>query len=128
MKDNKVLILDDVSVRYRKRDSRATADIFRRLMGKEKRNNEFWALKNVSFSLEKGDMLGVIGKNGAGKSTMMKAISGTLCPASGTIEKEGKLCALLELGAGFDQDMTVKENVYLRGALLGYSKEFIDGK
>ena len=128
MKDNKVLILDNVSVRYRRRDSRATADIFRRLLGKQARNNEFWALKNISFSLEKGDMLGVIGKNGAGKSTMMKAISGTLCPASGTIEKEGKLCALLELGAGFDQDMTVKENVYLRGALLGYSKEFIDGK
>lgn len=128
MKDNKVLILDNVSVRYRKRDSRTTADIFRRLIGKQKRNNEFWALKNISFSLEKGDMLGVVGKNGAGKSTMMKAISGTLCPASGTIEKEGKLCALLELGAGFDQDMTVKENVYLRGALLGYSKEFIDGK
>ena len=128
MKDNKVLILDNVSVRYRKRDSRSTADIFKRLTGKQKRNNEFWALKNVSFSLEKGDMLGVIGRNGAGKSTMMKAISGTLCPASGTIEKEGKLCALLELGAGFDQDMTVKENVYLRGALLGYSKEFIDSK
>ena len=128
MKDNKALILDNVSVRYRKRDSRTTADIFRRLTGKQKRNNEFWALKNVSFSLEKGDMLGVIGKNGAGKSTMMKVISGTLCPASGTIEKEGKLCALLELATGFDQDMTVKENVYLRGALLGYSKDFIDSK
>lgn len=128
MKDNKVLILDNVSVRYRKRDSRTTADIFRQLLGKQKRNNAFWALKNISFSLEKGDMLGVIGKNGAGKSTLMKAISGTLCPASGTIEKEGQLCALLELGTGFDQDMTVKENIYLRGALLGYSKEFINSK
>ena len=128
MEDNKVLVLDNVSVRYRIRDSRSTADIFRRLLKKMPRNNEFWALKNISFSLDKGDMLGVIGKNGAGKSTMMKAISGTLLPASGTIEKEGKLCALLELGAGFDQEMTVKENVYLRGALLGYSKEFIDSK
>ncbi len=128
MKDNKVLILDNVSVRYRKRDSRTTADIIRQLLGKQKRNNAFWALKNISFSLEKGDMLGVIGKNGAGKSTLMKAISGTLCPASGTIEKEGQLCALLELGTGFDQDMTVKENIYLRGALLGYSKEFINSK
>lgn len=128
MEDNKILILNNVSVRYRKSDSRSTADIIRRIIKKEKRSNAFWALRNISFSLDKGDMLGVIGKNGAGKSTMMKAISGTLAPASGTIKKEGTLCALLELGTGFDRDMTVKENVYLRGALLGYSKEFIDSK
>ncbi len=128
MENNKVLILDDLSVRYRKSDSRSTADIIKRLFNKDKRSNEFWALRNISFSLEKGEMLGVIGKNGAGKSTMMKAISGTLTPASGSVTKEGKLCALLELGAGFDRDMTVKENVYLRGALMGYSKEFIDSK
>ena len=114
MEDNKVLVLDDVSVRYRKQDSRSTSDIFKRILGKSPRNNEFWALKNISFSLEKGDMLGVIGKNGAGKSTMMKAISGTLTPASGTITKEGRICALLELGTGFDREMTVRENVYLR--------------
>ncbi len=128
MEDNKVLILDNVSVRYRKSNSRATADIVKRIFKKSSRSNEFWALRNVSFSLEKGDMLGVVGKNGAGKSTMMKAISGTLSPASGSIKKEGKICALLELGAGFDREMTVKENVYLRGALMGYSKEFIDSK
>ena len=78
MDGNKILVLDDVSVRYRKQDSRSTSDIVKRILGKSPRNNEFWALKNVSFSLERGDMLGVIGKNGAGKSTMMKAISGTL--------------------------------------------------
>lgn len=128
MEDNKVLILDDVSVRYRKHDSRTAADIIKRIVGVSEKNNEFWALKHISFSLEKGDMLGVVGKNGAGKSTLMKAISGTLAPAAGTIEKEGKLNALLELGAGFDKEMTVKENVYLRGALLGYSREFIDSK
>lgn len=128
MEDNKVLVLDNVSVRYRKQDSRSTSDIFKRILGKSPRNNEFWALKNISFSLEKGDMLGVIGKNGAGKSTMMKAISGTLTPASGTITKEGRICALLELGTGFDREMTVRENVYLRGAFMGYSKEFIDSK
>lgn len=128
MDGNKILVLDDVSVRYRKQDSRSTSDIVKRILGKSPRNNEFWALKNVSFSLERGDMLGVIGKNGAGKSTMMKAISGTLTPASGTIEKTGKICALLELGTGFDREMTVKENVYLRGAFMGYSKEFIDSK
>ncbi len=128
MDGNKVLVLDDVSVRYRKQDSRSTADIVRRLLGKSPRSNEFWALKNISFSLEKGEMLGVIGKNGAGKSTMMKAISGTLTPASGTIEKTGRICALLELGTGFDREMTVKENVYLRGAFMGYDREFIDSK
>ena len=128
MDGNKVLVLDDVSVRYRKQDSRSTADIVRRILGKSPRSNGFWALRNVSFSLEKGDMLGVVGKNGAGKSTMMKAISGTLTPASGAIEKTGKICALLELGTGFDRDMTVKENVYLRGAFMGYDREFIDSK
>ncbi len=128
MDENKVLVLDDVSVRYRKQDSRSTSDIVKRILGKSPRSNEFWALKNVSFSLEKGDMLGVVGKNGAGKSTMMKAISGTLTPASGTIEKKGRICALLELGTGFDREMTVRENVYLRGAFMGYSREFIDSK
>ncbi len=128
MKDNQSVVLNNVSVRYRKRDSRVTSDIIKRLLGKAPQSNEFWALKNISFTLEKGDMLGVIGRNGAGKSTLMKAISGTLSPASGTIEKEGKLCALLELGTGFDSEMTVKENIYLRGSLLGYPKEFIDSK
>ena len=128
MDGNKILVLDNVSVRYRRQDSRSTSDIVKRILGKAPRNNEFWALKNISFALEKGDMLGVVGKNGAGKSTMMKAISGTLTPASGTIEKTGKICALLELGTGFDREMTVKENVYLRGAFMGYDKEFIDSK
>lgn len=128
MDSNKALILDGVSVRYRKSDSRSAASIIKRLFKREERSNTFWALKRISFELEKGDMLGVIGKNGAGKSTLMKAISGTLAPAAGEIHKNGTLCALLELSAGFDKEMTVKENVYLRGALLGYSKEFIDSK
>ncbi len=128
MDNNKALILDGVSVRYRKADSRSAASIIKRLFGREKKSSTFWALKRVSFELEKGDMLGVIGKNGAGKSTLMKAISGTLAPAAGDIKRNGKLCALLELSAGFDKEMTVKENVYLRAALLGYSHEFIDSK
>lgn len=128
MKENEVLRLENVSVRYRKSGSRSTADILKGLIGKNKQTKGFWALRNVSFTLERGDMLGVIGKNGAGKSTMMKAISGTLTPVTGKVERKGQLCALLELGAGFDKEMTVKENVYLRGALLGYSKEYIDSK
>lgn len=128
MENNTSLIVDNISVRYRKQDSRSTADIIKRIFKKSAPKNEFWALRNISFTLEKGDMLGVIGRNGAGKSTMMKAISGTLMPASGEIKREGKLCALLELATGFDREMTVKENIYLRGAFLGYSKEFIDSK
>lgn len=127
MEDNKVLVLDNVSVRYRKSGGGSkAAEFIKGIFHKGEKG--FWALRNVSFTLERGEMLGVIGRNGAGKSTLMKAISGTITPVTGTIEREGKLCALLELGAGFDKEMTVKENVYLRGALLGYSKEYIDEK
>ena len=88
--------------------------------------NHFWANRNISFSLEKGDMLGIIGKNGAGKSTLLKAVSGVLKPSEGTIRVRGNIAALLELTAGFDGELTVRENTYLRGALLGYTKAFMD--
>ncbi len=89
---------------------------------------EFYADKNITFSLEQGDMLGIIGSNGAGKSTLLKAISGILIPTGGTIRTHGKIAALLELASGFDADMTVRENTYLRGAMLGYTKKFLDEK
>ena len=85
----------------------------------------FWAVKNVSFNVEKGSLLGIIGGNGAGKSTLLKAITGIMQPTKGQIKINGKISALLELGAGFDSNLTVKENVFLRGALLGYKKEYI---
>lgn len=87
---------------------------------------EFWANRNVSFSLEKGDMLGIIGSNGAGKSTLLKAISGIMEPTHGSVRREGSVAALLELGSGFDGDLTVRENTYLRGAMLGYTRKFMD--
>ena len=86
----------------------------------------FWANKDISFSLEKGDMLGIIGKNGAGKSTLLKAVSGVLVPTEGQIRTKGSIAALLELTAGFDGSLTVKENTYLRGALLGYTRKYMD--
>ena len=89
---------------------------------------EFWADKDVTFKLEKGDMLGIIGSNGAGKSTLLKAITGIMIPTYGTLETNGTIAALLELGSGFDGDMTVRENTYLRGALLGYTRDFLDSK
>lgn len=82
----------------------------------------FNAVENVSFSLNKGDFLGIVGRNGAGKSTLLKAVSGVIEPAEGSISIDGNVSALLELGAGFDSEMTVKENTLLRGALMGYSK------
>ena len=87
---------------------------------------EFWADWDVTFELEKGDMLGIVGTNGAGKSTLLKAISGILVPTRGKIQTNGTVAALLELTSGFDGDLTVRENTYLRGALLGYTRAFMD--
>jgi ABC-2 type transport system ATP-binding protein len=88
--------------------------------------NEFWADKNITFSLNKGDMLGIIGTNGAGKSTLLKAVSGIMEPTEGYVAREGNIAALLELASGFDGDLTVRENAYLRGAMLGYTRQFMD--
>lgn len=87
---------------------------------------EFWADRDVTFTLEKGDMLGIIGSNGAGKSTLLKAISGIMEPTEGYVRRHGSIAALLELASGFDGDLTVKENAYLRGAMLGYTRRFMD--
>lgn len=87
---------------------------------------EFWADKDITFSLESGDMLGIIGTNGAGKSTLLKAISGIMRPTKGELAVRGTVAALLELASGFDKDLTVRENTYLRGALLGYTRAFMN--
>lgn len=99
--------------------------VLRRLQGKYT-VNEFWADRDVTFSLEKGDMMGIIGTNGAGKSTLLKAISGIMIPTEGKVRTRGTIAALLELTSGFDGDLTVRENTYLRGALLGYTRKFMD--
>lgn len=87
---------------------------------------EFWAVNHVSFEIERGDMLGIIGSNGAGKSTLLKAIAGIMEPTEGHVTRRGKVVALLELASGFDGDLSVRENAYLRGAMLGYTRKFMD--
>ena len=101
--------------------------VVRRLQGKYQ-VKEFWADKNVTFALERGDMLGIIGTNGAGKSTLLKAVSGIMVPTKGNMEINGSVAALLELASGFDGELTVQENTYLRGAMLGYTRKFMNEK
>ena len=103
-------------------------EIFTTAISGKLKYNEFLALDDVSFNLEKGKTLGLIGKNGAGKSTTLKLISGILKPTSGTIVTKGNIVPMLELGAGFDLELTGKENIYLNGAILGYSKEYLESK
>ena len=95
---------------------------------KKKKTEYFWALKNVTFSVNKGDVVGLIGSNGAGKSTLLKVVSGVMKPTSGKVEVDGVISPMIELGAGFDQNLTARENIYLNGAILGYSKKFLDSK
>lgn len=123
-----MLEVHDVSIRYMTGDFKEIGlkEYFMRKLTKNYKVIEFWADKNVSFTLEKGDMLGIIGTNGAGKSTLLKAVSGIMEPTHGWIKREGTIAALLELGSGFDGDLTVRENTYLRGAMLGYTRKFMD--
>ena len=96
---------------------------------KEKKvKKDFWALKNVDFEVNKGEVIGFVGSNGAGKSTLLKIVAGVMKPTKGVVEKYGNVCPMIELGAGFDMDLTARENIYLNGAILGYSKEFIKDK
>mgnify|MGYP002645831578 FL=1 len=123
-----ILKVENVSIKYITGDFKSIGlkeYVVRRLKGNYT-VKEFWANRNISFNLEEGDMLGIIGTNGAGKSTLLKAVSGIMRPSEGKIVRHGTIAALLELGSGFDGDLTVKENAYLRGAMLGYTRKFMD--
>lgn len=123
-----MLELQKVSIRYITGDFKdiGLKEYFLRRIKRNYHVKEFWADKDITFSLEQGDMLGIIGTNGAGKSTLLKAISGIMEPTKGTVKRNGSVAALLELSSGFDGDLTVKENAYLRGAMLGYTRKFMD--
>lgn len=123
-----ILEAKNVSIRYITGDFKDIGlkeYVLRRIKGNY-HTTEFWADKDINFTLERGDMLGIIGSNGAGKSTLLKAISGIMVPTYGEIYREGTIAALLELASGFDGELTVRENAYLRGAMLGYTRKFMD--
>lgn len=120
--------LHDVSVSYIVGDFSTVGlkdVIIQKLQGKQLAK-EFVAVKNVSFALEEGELLGIVGANGAGKSTLLKVISGIMRPTTGAMAVRGNIASLLELGTGFDGDLTVRENTFLRGAMLGYTREFMN--
>ena len=125
-----ILEVHNVSIRYMTGDFKDIG-LKEYVMRKIKRRyyiNEFWADRDISFTLDRGEMLGIIGTNGAGKSTLLKAISGIMEPTGGYVRREGNIAALLELASGFDGDLTVRENAYLRGAMLGYTRKFMEEK
>jgi len=126
--NNKTVVLENVSVRYIVGDFKniGLKEYVVRKLTRNYHVKEFWAVDGVSFSLEKGDMLGIIGSNGAGKSTLLKVIAQIMNPTKGKVIVNGNVAALLELASGFDGDLTVRENTYLRGAMLGYTRKFMD--
>ncbi len=126
----KALIVDNVSMKFNLNSEKVNdfKEFLIKLMKKELHYDEFWALKNVSFSVDKGDRVGILGLNGSGKSTLLKTIAGVYKPTEGTITKNGKVVPMLELGAGFDPQYTGRENIFLYGTVLGYSKQYLESK
>lgn len=126
--ENIILKADHVSIRYITGDFKDIGlkeFVLRKIKGNY-HVKEFWADKDICFELQSGDMLGIIGSNGAGKSTLLKAITGIMEPTQGRVIRNGTIAALLELASGFDGNLTVKENTYLRGAMLGYTRKFMN--
>ena len=125
-----IIRANDISMRYLMTYDRIQSIkeyIVQMLRGKIK-YEEFWALKNVSFEVERGEVVGIIGHNGAGKSTLLKVISGILKHTGGELEVHGNVVPMLELGSGFDHDLTGRENIFLNGSILGYSEKYLKEK
>lgn len=120
--------VEDVSMMFNMNKERIDSikEYVIRLLKRELMFEEFWALKNISFELERGDSLGIVGLNGSGKSTLLKLVAGVLKPTRGSVVTGGGIAPLIELGAGFDDDLSAEENIYLNGAILGYSKKYME--
>lgn len=128
--DDYIIKLNDVRVRFNKANMKIDnlKEYFVRLIKRELMFQEFIALDNINLNIKRGESWGFIGTNGAGKSTLLKVISRILKPAAGSVDVEGSVAALIELGAGIDPNLSARENIYLNGLLLGYSRAFIDEK
>lgn len=122
-----MIAVNDVTMRFRKEEdfSGSLKETVTKLFSGRLKFSDFVALKDVSFNVYKGEVVGIIGRNGAGKSTILKIISGIMKPTKGTVRRFGNIVPMLELGSGFDYDLSGKENIFLNGAILGYEKEFL---
>ncbi len=127
---NSIIDVSNVTMRFRMNVDKVLSfkEFAIRALKKELHYEDFVALNDVSFSVNKGETLGLIGRNGAGKSTMLKVISGILQPSEGSVNVKGSIVPMLELGSGFDMELSGRENIFLNGAILGYSKEFLEAK
>ena len=124
----KTIVVDNVSMRFNLASERVDSLkdlLIKKIKFQSCSFDEFWALNNISFSVDKGESCALIGANGSGKSTMLKIISGILTPTKGSVEVNGSIAPLIELGAGFDYELTGRENIFLNGAILGYSKKLM---
>ena len=125
-----IIKVNDVSMRFRltKDKIQSLKEYVLAIMKRELQYEDFWVFKNVSFEVNRGEVVGIIGRNGAGKSTLLKIIAGVLKPTTGSVELEGNVVPMLELGSGFDPEVSGRENIYLHGSILGYSEEFLNQK
>lgn len=128
--DEAVIVFDHVDMIFNIASEQLNnlKEYFIKLVRRELFFEEFKALKDVSFTIHRGEVYGVVGSNGSGKSTLLKLVAGVLEPSNGSVTVNGTIAPIIELGAGFDFELTARENVYLNGALLGYSKKFINEK
>ncbi len=124
------IVVDNISMMFNLHQEKVDnlKEYFIKLITRKLRFNEFWALNDISFTVEKGDRVGILGFNGAGKSTLLKVIAGVLKPTKGTVKVNGIVAPMLELGAGFDMNYSGRENIFLYGATMGYSRKFIEEK
>ena len=131
IENNKIMLdIQNVSMRFMMANDKVTSikEMMTQRLKAKIHFKEIWALNNVRFQVKKGEVVGIIGRNGAGKSTILKIISGIMKPTGGNVVRNGNIVPMLELGSGFDMDLTGRENIFLNGAILGYSKAFLTEK
>ena len=126
--DNSIIDVNDVSIMFRlyRENVDSLKEFVLKKINRQIAYDEFWALQNINFHVGRGEAVGLVGRNGSGKSTLLKTIAGVLKPTKGSVAIKGTVAPMIELGAGFDMDLTATENVFLNGAILGYPKEMLE--